>query len=131
MKTPFTFTLRGVLCALVAVSIISVVQADETKKDKPVPAAAIKKYDANKDGVLDETEKAAWDADVAKRKADELAKRLEKYDTNKDGTIDEAELAAEKAAKKEMIEKKKAEAAKKKAEKEAAAAGATVPAPTE
>jgi len=122
MKIPFITTLRGALCALIAVSAITVSQADETKKEKPVPPGILKKYDANKDGVLDETEKAAWEADKAKRRSSDEARRLGKFDANKDGKLDESELAAEKAAKKEAADKKKAEAEKKKADADAAGA---------
>ncbi len=123
MKNPAISTLRGALCVLVAVCAITVSRADETKapKEKKVSAAVLKKYDLNKDGVLDETEKAAWLADKESKSAGAMAKRLEKYDANKDGKLDESELAAEKAAKKEIADQKKAAAEKKKAEKEAAA----------
>ena len=133
MKLPVIPTLRGALCALIAICSISVAQADETMeaKDKKIPPGQLKKYDANKDGVLDDAEKAVMDADKAKKKSAGETKRLKKYDANKDGNLDESEIAAEKAAKKEMAEKKKAKAAKKKAEKEAATAGTTVPAPAQ
>lgn len=116
MKSPVIFTLRGVLCALVATCAITVSKAEDTK-EKKVPPGILKKYDLNNDGVLDEKEKAAWDADKAQKKAEAEAKRLEKYDANKDGKLDESELAAEKAdkaAKKEAADKKKADAEKKK-----------------
>lgn len=111
MKNSAISTLRGVLCALVAICAITVSKADETKsvKEKKVPASALKKYDANKDGVLDETEKAAWEADKASKNAAAKAKRLEAFDANKDGELDATERAAEKAAKKAAKEKKKAE----------------------
>jgi Ca2+-binding EF-hand superfamily protein len=125
MKNPVIYTLRGALCALVAVCSISVSKADENKdtKNKPVPAKVLEKYDANKNGTLDESEKAAWEADKAKRKAEEMAKRLEKWDTNKDGKLDESEKAAEKAARDEMMAKKKAEKEAKQAQKDKEAAG--------
>ena len=125
MKTPVIFTLRGALCALVAVCAITVSKAEENKdaKEKKIPAGLLKKYDLNNDGVLDEKEKAAFEADKAKKKSEMEAKHLEKYDTNKDGKLDESERAAAKAAKEEAAEKKKAELQKKKekAEKEASA----------
>jgi EF hand len=121
MKIPAYCFLRGTLGVLFIISAFSVAQAEEGKDIKAVPPGVLKKYDANKDGALDESEKAAMEADKAKKKAEGEAKRLEKFDTNKDGKLDEAEIAAEKAAKKEAAEKKKAEMEKKKAEKEAAA----------
>ncbi len=119
MKPPVIYSLRGALCALIAVCAISVSKADENKKPEKTPDVP-KKYDLNQDGKLDESEKAAWEADKAKKKAEWEAKRLEKFDKNKDGKLDESEVAAEKAMKQEMAEKKKAEMEKKKAEKEAA-----------
>jgi hypothetical protein len=122
MKNPVIHTLRGALCALVAVCSITVSKAEDKKdtKDKPVSEQVLKKYDADKNGVLDDSEKAVWEADKAKKKAAEMAKRLEKWDTNKDGKLDESELAAEKAFKKEQAEKKKAEKEAKQAEKDKA-----------
>lgn len=123
MKTPVAYLLRSTLGVLFTICILSVAQAEEGKEAKKVPSGALKKYDANQDGVLDEKEKAAMEADKAKHKAEWEAKRLEKFDKNKDGKLDESELAAEKALKQEMAEKKKAEMEKKKAEKKADAAG--------
>ena len=122
MKTPITCLFRGALCALIASSVLLVAKAEDSKntKEKKVPPAILKKYDANKDGVLDETEKAALEADVAKSKAAAEAKRLAKYDANKDGKLDESELATEKAEKKAAADKKKAEMEKKKPATEAA-----------
>jgi hypothetical protein len=122
MKNPVIHTLRGALCALVAVCSITVSKAEDKKdtKDKPVSEQVLKKYDADKNGVLDDSEKAVWEADKAKKKAAEMAKRLEKWDANKDGKLDDSEVAAEKAFKKEQAEKKKAEKEAKQAEKDKA-----------
>lgn len=116
MKTPFTHAFRGALCALTAVCLLTVAQAED-KPEKKIPPGLLKKYDANQDGTLDATEKAAMEADIAKKKAAEMSKRLEKFDANKDGKLDESELAAEKAAREEMISKKKAESEAKRLEK--------------
>lgn len=51
----------------------------------------LEKYDADKDGMLNEEEMAAWQAAQQKAYRDCL---LEQYDTNKDGTLDEQEKAA-------------------------------------
>ncbi|MBQ3241138.1 MAG: hypothetical protein IJB00_08170 [Akkermansia sp.] len=60
------------------------------------------KYDADKNGQLDEAEKAAFKADVDKKRGEMKAafenKMLEKFDANKDGQLDDAEKAAAKAA---------------------------------
>jgi len=96
-------------------------QETEGKKEKGPSKSDLAKYDANKDGQLDEAESAKMKSEKdAARKA-----RLEKYDKNGDGKInkDEAEVekadkAAAKEAKKAAAEAKKAEKAKAKAEKQ-------------
>ncbi len=113
MKTPVAYLLRGTLGVLFATCIFSVVRAEEGNDPKKIPPGVLKKYDANQDGTLDATEKAAMEADKAKH----MAERLERLDTNKNGKIDESELAAEKAAKDEMMAKKKAAMEAKRLEK--------------
>lgn len=96
-------------------------QDAEGKKEKGPSKADLAKYDANKDGQLDEAESAKMKAEKdAARQA-----RLEKYDKNNDGKINKNEQEAEKAdkaaareAKKAAAEAKKAEKAKEKANKE-------------
>ena len=67
----------------------------------------MEKFDTNKDGKLDETEKAALKKAMEERRAngegkgkkgDKRKKIMEKFDTNKDGKLDEAEKAALKKA---------------------------------
>lgn len=116
MKTPFASIIRGTLCVLFTSCVFSVAQAEEGNEPKKVPPGVLKKFDANQDGKLDDSEMAAWNEAKAKEKAAKEAKRLEKFDANKDGKLDESELAAEKAAKAEAAAKKKAEMEKKKAE---------------
>lgn len=116
MKTtlPRFLAIAFATCALTAVAPAQ--DAKPEHKDKGPSKAALEKYDANKDGKLDDTETAKMNADrEAKREADKKA-RLEKYDTNKDGKVDKTEAEAEKADK----EKAKAEREKAKAEKQAA-----------
>jgi len=76
----------------------TVVNAGEggAKHSKP-SKATLEKYDADKDGQLNDEEKAK-----AKQGAKEKSKRtreenLAKYDANKDGKLDDAEKAAKKA----------------------------------
>ncbi len=57
----------------------------------------MEKFDANKDGQLDEQEKAAMKADFEARRAEMQKKSLEKFDANKDGQLDEQEKEAMKA----------------------------------
>lgn len=66
--------------------------------DKPdVPPSVLRKFDKNKNGVLDEQELARWEAEKAARRekyASERAGMLAKFDTDGDGKISEAERAA-------------------------------------
>ncbi len=57
----------------------------------------LEKFDANKDGQLDDQEKAAMKAEFEAKKAEMKQKFMEKFDTNKNGQIDEDEKAAIKA----------------------------------
>lgn len=85
--------------------------ATGSEKPKQLPAAIVRKYDVDKDGVLNEEEKAAWRADVQRGRQEAQARRLEKYDANRDGKLDKAE----KAAAASDVVKKPGKAASKKA----------------
>lgn len=87
-------------------------QENAGAKQKQYRPETVKKFDANGDGRLDESEVAAMEEARAARKA-----KLKEYDTNKDGKLDDQERAALREA-----EKAKRQAAKK-AEKQAAKAG--------
>ena len=114
-KLPQLLAVALASCALAAASYAQ--DAKSEQKDKGPSKADLKKYDANKDGQLDDAEKAAMKADKdAKREADKKA-RLEKYDTDKDGKISKEEKAAEDADKAAAKEAKKAKDEAKKAEK--------------
>src|SRR3954468_7133539 len=58
----------------------------------------MQKYDANKDGSLSDTEKAAMKADFQAKRAEMKKEMLAKFDTNKDGKLDETERAAAREA---------------------------------
>lgn len=107
-------------CATLAFTC-TVAFADDPKpepKEKGPSKADLKRYDANSDGKLDETESAKMKADKdAKREAEKKA-RLEKYDTNKDGKVDKTEAEAEKADKEKAKAEKQAAKEAKKAERE-------------
>jgi hypothetical protein len=108
-KMPRLLAVAFASCAL----LTAVSRADDPKpehKDKGPSKAALEKYDANKDGKLDDAEMAKMNAEKdAAKKA-----RLEKYDTNHDGKIDKTEAEAEKADKEKMkAEKQAAKEAKK------------------
>ena len=83
------------------------------KSQKPeIPPGILKKYDANKDGVLDESEAAKWEADKESRRESYKEKRAEdlaKYDADHDGQLNKEEKEAMKAAKAAEREAKKAE----------------------
>ncbi len=115
----------GLLALLFAVTVARAADEAAPAKEKKPSKAALEKYDANKDGALDEAETKARKADiVAKAKATKEA-NLAKYDLNKDGKLDEAEKAAmkadEEAAKAAQKAEKEAAKEAKKAEKEAKA----------
>jgi hypothetical protein len=74
MKKLITPALLGALALLA--STVTAASAQEPAAEKPVTPAVLKKYDLNKDGKLDETERAAW---VADKKA-QAAKKKHKAD---------------------------------------------------
>ncbi len=57
-------------------------------------AELLQKYDTNKDGKLDDSERAQMKADFQAKREAEKAAMLQKYDTNKDGKLDDTERAA-------------------------------------
>lgn len=76
---------KAVAFAVVLGGGLTVVAADGEPRGRR--AEMIKKFDANGDGQLDETEKQALKAERQAKRAERLAK----YDTNKDGKLDDAE----------------------------------------
>ena len=79
------------LLALALVVSVPVLRAEDAKPRKVTPAT--KAYDADGDGILNETEaEKAKEGARAKAKATREA-NLAKYDTNKDGKLDDAEKA--------------------------------------
>src|SRR5688572_29779794 len=87
----------GITLLAVALSATTGLGQEAPEKGKQLPAAILRKYDADKNGVLNEDEKAAWKADLQRGRAEAQARRLDQYDTNKDGRLDKAEKAAAKA----------------------------------
>jgi hypothetical protein len=89
-----------------------------------VPPSVLKRYDKNKDGTLDEAERAAWEAAKAARREKARSVReelIEKYDADRDGRLSEEEhatarLEREKEKSAQMAEKMKERAEKQKAE---------------
>lgn len=91
----------------------------DAKTEKGPSKADLAKYDANKDGALDEAERAAMKADKDAKRDATKQERLEKYDANKDGKVDKTEREAETADK----EKVKADKQAAKEAKQAAGEG--------
>jgi hypothetical protein len=59
----------------------------------PDKAGVMQKYDTNKDGKLDDAEKAQLRADMKAKHEAKKAEMLAKYDINKDGKLDQSERA--------------------------------------
>jgi len=83
-----------VFLALVGLTVGAAGQDIVVEKPKQMPAAILRKYDSDKDGFLNEAEKAVWKADVQRGRQEAQTRRLEKYDGNRDGRLDKAEKAA-------------------------------------
>lgn len=79
---------------LAVFTAVPLVAAPDGQMPPPTNSKLIAKFDANKDGKLDEKEmaeaKKAWEEKHAEREG----RMLEKFDTNKDGKLDEKEKAA-------------------------------------
>ena len=69
-------------------------------------AEMLQKYDTNKDGKLDDSEKAAMRADFQAKHEQRKAEMLAKFDTNKDGKLDDTEKAAMRDARATEVFKK-------------------------
>lgn len=113
MKTKLPRYLVAGALALAFSFTAAFAQEADAKKEKGPSKADLQKYDANKDGMLDESETAAAKAEKeAMRKV-----RLEKYDANKDGKINKEEAEVEKADREKAKAEKKAKADAKKSER--------------
>jgi hypothetical protein len=105
------------LLALVVLVAPLSLRAEEATKEKPLTKNQ-EKYDADKDGKLNDAEKAAAKAGADAKSKATHAENLAKYDTNLDGKLDKDEKAKMKADQLTEKEAMKAErAAKKAAEK--------------
>ena len=103
---------------LIGVGPLFAESAGASDKSPPVATpGVVKRYDKNKNGVLDEAEAAKWQADLAERRekyARERAEILAKYDTDQNGKISEAErVAAKLGMGKERTERDAAKAKEK------------------
>ncbi len=70
-----------ILLALLSVAAVPVVSASEDGNEKKPSKTTLKRYDKDKDGVLNAEEEAAWNADKEKAKA----KRAEKKHAKEKG----------------------------------------------
>jgi hypothetical protein len=97
MNTSFCKRLptRGRLVLLAFPLIVTAAFAEEPapEKAKTLPPAILRKYDADRDGRLSETERTAWKEDVQRGRAEAQARRLERFDANHDGKLDKTEKA--------------------------------------
>lgn len=96
MKTVIHSHSRGSLVLLAFFTLgVGAFAQDVSEKDKAksLPPAILRKYDVDRDGLLSDSEKAAWKADVQRGRAEAQAKRLERFDTNHDGKLDKGEKA--------------------------------------
>jgi len=66
----------------------------EGKRHRPVPPAVLEKFDADKDGHLDEDERKAAREAMQARREEARKQRLAEFDANGDGKLDEAEKKA-------------------------------------
>lgn len=116
MKKLSLTDLAPVLLALAVFVAPCSLRAEEAAKEKPLTKNQ-EKYDADKDGKLNDEEKAAAKAGADAKSKATREENLAKYDANKDGRLDDAEKAKKQAD--EMAEKEAMKAAKaaEKAEK--------------
>ncbi len=76
------------------------------RKPHPVPPEILEKFDADKDGKLNDEERAAAKAARGEREGKMKKEMLEKFDADKDGTLSDAEKETMRAEmKKKMLEK--------------------------
>jgi Ca2+-binding EF-hand superfamily protein len=124
MKKNVRFLLSIALAMLALAFVLTPLtsRAEDAAPEKKLSKAK-EKFDADKDGKLNDEEKAAAkEAAVAKAKQtreENLKKALEKYDANGNGKLDDDEKAKMKADEQAELEARKAEKAAKKAAKEA------------
>lgn len=94
----FTISTVPAVVALALAMTLNPARAEAAKSttERPPSKTDLRKYDANRDGRLDEAEAARRDADSEARRAKARAQReadLEKYDANHDGKLGKDERA--------------------------------------
>jgi Ca2+-binding EF-hand superfamily protein len=88
----------GILAILLGSLTVAGVVSASPSGDRDDRAAAAKAFDTNKDGKLDDTERAAFKASREAAHAARKAQMIATYDTNKDGKLDDQERAVMQAA---------------------------------
>lgn len=84
---------RTLLAFFLLPTVVFAAEESAPEKTKTLPAAILRKYDADHDGRLSDTERTAWKEDVQRGRAEAQARRLERFDANHDGKLDKAEKA--------------------------------------
>lgn len=92
-----------------------------SNSDRPPTKTELKRYDADKDGRLNEEETAHMKEDEKERKEAREKRLLAKYDANRNGRIDPDEQAKIDADKKAAHDRRQAQRAARQAAKENAA----------
>jgi len=67
-----------ILLAVASIWALPAMTAKDEAKEQKVGKRALKKYDADKDGRLNDEEKAAWEADKAKSREERAQKKAKK-----------------------------------------------------
>lgn len=99
----------GLLALALMLTVSPVSAADAAlPKEKAHSKADLKKYDANGDGLLDETELAKMKADAKAKRDEQRVEDLAKYDADKNNELNKAEKAKMKADKESARAEQKA-----------------------
>jgi hypothetical protein len=75
-----------------ALATVGIATADRDRGDRPDRKAMKEKFDTNKDGQLDDAERAEMKAAFQARRAERLEKKFAQLDTNNDGVLSKAEF---------------------------------------
>lgn len=112
------------LLACFTLAFVVTSNGEETAKEPKAPSkAALKKYDADQDGKLNDEEKARAKAEAKEKREAKKQETLKKYDANANGKLDEEEKGKMKAEHTAEKEARQAEKAARKAEKTAGETG--------
>jgi hypothetical protein len=121
MKTPMHPRLAPALLALALIIVAPAFGAEPAAAEKEKKLTKNQeKFDADKDGKLNDEEKAAAKAAAAAKAKETRESNLAKYDADKDGKLGDEEKARKKADEDAAKEARKAEREAKKAQKETA-----------